>query len=170
MHDHLLQDPDKVRKFVDRFIGLMKLGDRANRSDLCEYIISDELNIVASSCKKYEIYDTLTDNGRIEMLLYHTYEELDSYKKFNPGCCYLECDVYIGLDLQEDSINLRQMQIIWTGCHEGGTTKQCKSIQKCTIEEFKDLDMKKVLIKYPELLLTIDPYEKTDLLIKVLGL
>lgn len=170
MHDHILQEPDKIRKFIKKFItSRPKLGAFAERDDLCEYTISDNFNVV-SSPSRIDIYSVLTDKERFGMLLYDTREELSSDVKFNPGCCYVKQDIYIGLDLQEDSISLRQMLITWTGCREGETTKRCKSITHCTIDEFKDMDMMSILIRYPDLLITIDLYEKSDLLIKVLGL
>lgn len=156
MHDHLLNDPEKIRKFLDKHIEQKLL--KSSYDDFLDYAGHETSRGMSS-----EIFKTLTNNRKVEMYRYDSYKEA----RGNANCCYTQHELFIGL--QVDPVpSIRQMWVVSEGCGEYPGCHRYKSIEKCDIYEFEKMDIKTFLTKYPEFILDTDPYEHADILIKAI--
>ena len=150
-YDHLLTNPDGVRKYFNRdkkCAAIRFIGDE----HFIEYSVSQERD-ERDECgmKGHKIFNTITDNGRVDMFLY----KIDELGPVYGPSCTESIHWYVGID----GLEVRCFSIKVKDCYDivGGTYYGEPKQELFDAESFKS-----VLSEYPYLITRLDLENNLD--------
>jgi hypothetical protein len=140
-YDDILENTDHIRKFVAENIIPIKPEFIAKQKNFR----NDHLAIDNSK----DIFDKLTDNNTVTMVLY-TRHKTPAHPKYGYSTIY---ELYIGIQVSDNNVSLRQRLVT---ANENKNEILYKSVRECSIKTFKGITFKEFFINYPEFIYTVD--------------